>query len=138
MTAAAAPEHMTAAATGRGPTTTHGISRARRGREAVRRLAVDGPNTLPHRSERSWPADVARQITHPLALLVSAAAVIYLPPLQAVFGTSAPPAWTLAALLPGPFLVWALDELFRARQRRRASIRDGSPIGCHNDSPRAV
>ena len=42
-------------------------------READRRLGVDGPNALPHRSERSWPADVARQITHPLALLLWAA-----------------------------------------------------------------
>jgi calcium-translocating P-type ATPase len=53
--------------------------------------------------------------------LAVAAAVIYLPPLQAVFGTAALPAWVLAALLPMPVLVWGVDELYRAGRRRRHS-----------------
>ncbi|MCU1619887.1 MAG: cation transport ATPase, partial [Modestobacter sp.] len=50
--------------------------------------------------------------------LVFAAAVIYLPPLQAVFGTSALPGWVLALLIPMPVLVWGLDEAYRALRRR--------------------
>jgi magnesium-transporting ATPase (P-type) len=62
--------------------------------------------------------------TNPLLLagiafeLVFAAAVIYLPPMQAVFDTAALPAWVLALLIPMPFLVWGLDEAYRALRRR--------------------
>ena len=51
--------------------------------------------------------------------LLFAAAVIYLPPLQAVFGTAALPPWVLATLVPMPVLVWGVDEAFRAVRRRR-------------------
>ncbi|MEV4050010.1 cation-transporting P-type ATPase [Amycolatopsis sp. NPDC049688] len=50
--------------------------------------------------------------------LVFAAALIYLPPLQALFGTAALPAWVVAMLLPMPVLVWGADELFRWATRR--------------------
>jgi calcium-translocating P-type ATPase len=50
--------------------------------------------------------------------LVFAAAVIYLPPLQAVFGTAALPGWVLTLLIPMPLLVWGLDETYRALRRR--------------------
>ncbi|MCM4084848.1 cation-translocating P-type ATPase [Paractinoplanes hotanensis] len=50
--------------------------------------------------------------------LVFAAALIYLPPLQAVFGTAALTAGQLVALLPMPLAVWGVDELYRWRQRR--------------------
>jgi calcium-translocating P-type ATPase len=50
--------------------------------------------------------------------LVFAAAVIYLPPLQAVFGTAPLPGWVLALLVPMPLLVWGLDEIYRALRRR--------------------
>ena len=43
-------------------------------REAERRLAVYGPNALPRTRSRTWLADLVRQITHPLALLLWAAA----------------------------------------------------------------
>ncbi|MCW2617579.1 MAG: cation transport ATPase [Modestobacter sp.] len=62
--------------------------------------------------------------TNPLLLagiafeLVFAAAVIYLPPLQAVFGTAALSGWVLALLIPMPVLVWGLDEAYRALRRR--------------------
>ncbi|MFI7587380.1 cation-translocating P-type ATPase [Spongisporangium articulatum] len=48
-------------------------------------------------------------------------AVIYAPPLQAVFGTAALDGATLALLAPFPFLVWGVDELFR-RAGRRSSV----------------
>lgn len=51
--------------------------------------------------------------------LVFAAALIYLPPLQSLFGTAALPAWVVAMLLPMPVVVWGVDELFRWATRRR-------------------
>ncbi len=45
-------------------------------REAHRRLIVYGPNELARRAGRRWPRDLARQFTHPLALLLWAAAVL--------------------------------------------------------------
>ena len=50
--------------------------------------------------------------------LVFAAALIYLPPLQSLFGTAALPAWVIALMLPMPVLVWGADELFRWAARR--------------------
>ncbi len=52
--------------------------------------------------------------------LVFAAAVIYLPPLQTVFGTAPLPGWALALLLPMPILVWGVDEMYRAIRRAHA------------------
>ncbi len=43
-------------------------------REAERRLIASGPNELESRSARTWPRDLAAQFTHPLALLLAAAA----------------------------------------------------------------
>jgi calcium-translocating P-type ATPase len=53
--------------------------------------------------------------------LLIAAAVIYLPPLQPIFGTATPPVWALALLAPMPVLVWGVDEVFRAGRRIRPS-----------------
>ena len=50
----------------------HGLS----SREAARRLEVSGPNELVRRGGRRWPGELARQFTHPLALLLAAAAVL--------------------------------------------------------------
>ena len=50
----------------------HGLS----GREAARRLEVSGPNELVRRGGRRWPGELARQFTHPLALLLAAAALL--------------------------------------------------------------
>ncbi|KAA5825486.1 cation-transporting P-type ATPase [Saccharopolyspora hirsuta] len=59
-----------------------------------------------------------------------AAAIVYAPALQAVFGTAPPPAWALALMVPFPVLVWAADELYRARGRRRSARADRShPLG---------
>jgi magnesium-transporting ATPase (P-type) len=46
------------------------------GREAARRLEVFGPNELARRGGRRWPGELARQFTHPLALLLAAAGVL--------------------------------------------------------------
>jgi calcium-translocating P-type ATPase len=43
-------------------------------REAQRRLLQYGPNELTRRGGRRWPRELARQFTHPLALLLVAAA----------------------------------------------------------------
>jgi calcium-translocating P-type ATPase len=47
-------------------------------REAERRLLQYGPNTLRRRRQRRWPAELARQFTHPLALLLWLAAGLLL------------------------------------------------------------
>ncbi len=61
--------------------------------------------------------------TNPLLLwgiafeIAFAAALIYAPPLQALFGTAALDPATLAIIAPFPFAVWGIDELRRARRR---------------------
>lgn len=52
-----------------------------------------------------------------------AVALVYLPPLQDVFGTAALPIWALAPLPAFAALVWGADEVFRwaGRQRRSAA-----------------
>ncbi|MEU8925352.1 cation-transporting P-type ATPase [Kitasatospora sp. NPDC048545] len=45
-------------------------------REAARRLTVYGPNALVRREGRRRPRELARQFTHPLALLLACAAAL--------------------------------------------------------------
>ena len=45
-------------------------------REAQRRLLTDGPNELESRKQLRWPRELARQFTHPLALLLWGAAAL--------------------------------------------------------------
>ena len=52
--------------------------------------------------------------------LAFAVAVVYLPPLQVLFGTAPLPLWAVALLVPMPVLVWGVDEAFRAVGRRRS------------------
>ena len=52
--------------------TSHGLSQ----REAERRLLQYGRNELVRRGSRRWPRELARQFTHPLALLLTAAALL--------------------------------------------------------------
>ncbi|MFC4054895.1 cation-translocating P-type ATPase [Actinomadura syzygii] len=65
--------------------------------------------------------------TNPLLLagiafeLLFAAALIYLPPLQHLFGTAALPWDVLAIIAAFPVIVWGADEL-RRRHRRRAHL----------------
>ena len=58
--------------------------------------------------------------------IVFAAALIYLPTLQHVFGTAALGPAEIALLLPFPLIVWGADELRRAWRRRVASRSVGS------------
>ncbi|CAN5390406.1 cation-transporting P-type ATPase [soil metagenome] len=46
------------------------------GREAQRRLLVYGPNELPRSSARTWPGELLKQVTHPLALVLVVAAAL--------------------------------------------------------------
>jgi magnesium-transporting ATPase (P-type) len=55
--------------------------------------------------------------------LAFAAALVYLPGVDTVFGTTAPPALVFALLIPCPFLVWGVDELYRAHGRRQHHVR---------------
>ncbi|NYJ08752.1 cation-translocating P-type ATPase [Petropleomorpha daqingensis] len=63
--------------------------------------------------------------TNPLLLwgiageLLFTGVLVYWPLAQDVFGTAALPGWVLLVLLPFPVLVWGVDELLRARRRRR-------------------
>jgi len=65
-------------------------------------------------------------LTNPLLLagiafeLAFTAALVYLPPLQSVFGTAALGPAHLLFLMPFPVAVWAVDELYRALNRRRS------------------
>jgi calcium-translocating P-type ATPase len=52
--------------------------------------------------------------------LVFAGAVIYLPPLQGVFGTAALPPLDLLVLVAFPLVVWGADEARRLHRRRAA------------------
>jgi calcium-translocating P-type ATPase len=53
--------------------------------------------------------------------IVFAAALVYLPPLQGVFGTASVGLTDLGFLLPFPIIVWGADELRRYRARRKQS-----------------
>jgi len=75
--------------------------------EAERRLVVYGPNQLSRRGGRRWPGELARQFTHPLALLLAAAALLAL-----ISGTA-----ILAAAIVG---VIALNAVFAFLQEMHA------------------
>src|SRR5579862_4362449 len=63
-------------------------------REAERRLLVNGPNQLTRRGGRRWPSELAGQFTHPLALLLAAAAGLAL-----ISGTAALAAAIVAVIV---------------------------------------
>jgi calcium-translocating P-type ATPase len=63
------------------------------GGEAARRLLVDGTNALTRRGRPQWPRELLDQFTHPLALLLVAAAVL------AGANGSAPLAAAIAAVI---------------------------------------
>lgn len=88
------------------------------------RISADGRH--PHRG--SHPARVLaehRFFTNPVLLwaigadVVLTAAIVYVPPLQSVFDTTALPLWQVALVLPFPFLVWGADEVRRWNARRQ-------------------
>ncbi|GAA2565139.1 cation-transporting P-type ATPase [Winogradskya consettensis] len=66
--------------------------------------------------------------------LIFAAALIYLPPLQSIFGTTGLSLDQIAFLLPMPLLVWGVDELYRMRLRRRKRSRTPGSFGTAADA----
>ncbi|MFC9552542.1 cation-translocating P-type ATPase [Rhodococcus sp. NPDC056960] len=76
-------------------------------REARRRLAHVGPNRLSRRGGRHWPRQLVRQFTHPLALLLWAAAGL---------------AWAvgIVAVAAAIVLVIAINAVFAFVQERHA------------------
>jgi calcium-translocating P-type ATPase len=76
-------------------------------REASRRLVVYGPNELRRRGRRRWPRELARQFTHPLALLLWVAAAL------ALFAVSAVVAGAIVAVI-------VLNALFAFAQELQA------------------
>lgn len=100
-------------------------------REAARRLSVYGANLLPQPRGRSWVLDLARQVTHPLALLLWGAAVLAL-----VAGTP-----VLCWAILGVIVINAAVAFLQERQAAKAIdalaaylppqakvIRDGHPV----------
>ena len=79
-------------------------------REAERRLLTEGPNELTRHTGATWPRELARQLTHPLALLLWVAAAL------AYFaGTPA-----LALAIVGVILLNAAFAFVQERQAERA------------------
>ena len=84
-----------------------------------------GSRATAARTERASLRSVG-VLSNPLLLwgiafeLVLTAAIIYLPPLQALFGTAAPGLDVLVFVAPFPFIVWGADELRRYLIRRRS------------------
>ena len=76
-------------------------------REAARRLVAYGPNELTRRGGVHWPAQLARQVTHPLALLLFLAAGL------AFAGGTATLGWAVLAVV-------VLNALFAFAQERQA------------------
>ena len=99
-------------------------------REAARRLAQFGPNELRRRGGRRWPGELARQITHPLALLLWAAAALSL----AVGTTTVAVAILIVILLNAAFAFVqelqaerAVEALASYLPQRVTALRDGQP-----------
>jgi calcium-translocating P-type ATPase len=79
-------------------------------REAARRLVSHGPNELRRRGRRRWPRELARQLTHPLALLLWLAASL-------AFVASAP---VLGIAIVAVIVLNALFAFFQEQQAERA------------------
>ena len=95
------------------------------------------------RTERSSLASVG-VLSNPRLLggiafeLVFTAAVVYLPPLQDVFGTAGLTLEQVFVVLPFPFVVWGIDELVRWLRRSRASAPPPRDLGpCPTPAPLA-
>ena len=71
--------------------------------------------------------------TNPLLLwgilfeVAFAAAVVLVPPLQTVFGTTTPRLWQAVLLIPMPLVVWGTDETWRWLRRRAQQPRQATP-----------
>ena len=99
-------------------------------REAQRRLAQYGPNELRHRGGWRWPGELARQLTHPLALLLWLAAGLSL----AVGSQTVAIAVLLVIVLNAAFAFIqelqagrAVEALARYMPQHATVLRDGAP-----------
>jgi calcium-translocating P-type ATPase len=99
-------------------------------REAQRRLVQYGRNELSRRGGRRWPGELARQLTHPLALLLWAAAALSL----AVGTTAVAIALLLVIVLNAAFAFVqeqqaerAVEALAEYLPQRVTALRDGQP-----------
>jgi magnesium-transporting ATPase (P-type) len=109
-------------------TTEHGLS----SREAARRLIQYGPNMLRRRRRVQWPREVARQLTHPLALLLWVAALLSF----AVGSQAVGIAVVLVIILNAMFAFVqelqaerAVEALAEYMPQRVTVLRDGAPGG---------
>jgi hypothetical protein len=92
-------------------------------READRRVLVFGANKLRKRVQRTWPRDLARQFTHPLALLLWMASAL------AIQRRSASGCVNWRARSRGQVLWTRLRSLLAPKTRtRRSASRDESPL----------
>lgn len=103
-------------------------SRGLTSREAARRLVAYGPNELRRRGGHTWPRDLARQFTHPLALLLWAAAALALVANSAVLAV----AIVVVIILNAGFAFWqeqqaerAVETLANYLPRQATVVRDG-------------
>ena len=99
-------------------------------REAERRLAQYGPNVLTRRGRVRWPGEVARQLTHPLALLLWLAAVLSFAVGSIVVGVAV----VLVIILNAAFAFVqelqaerAVEALAAYMPQRVTVLRDGKP-----------
>lgn len=108
-------------------------------REAARRLAVYGPNEVRRKARTSLGRELVRQLVHPLAMLLWAAAVLAFVADIAVLGWAivavvvvnaafallqerqAEQAKVVALIATFPVLVWGTDALRRWLRRTRRS-----------------
>ena len=99
-------------------------------REAVRRAVVYGPNELRRQGRRTWPGELGRQLTHPLALLLWVAAA-----LAAIAGTPVLSAAIVAVVLINATLAFvqeqqavrAIEALAEYLPAHARVVRDGRP-----------
>ncbi|QWZ08836.1 cation-transporting P-type ATPase [Nocardioides panacis] len=99
-------------------------------REVELRLAAAGPNTLTHRGGRRWPAQLLKQFTQPLALLLVAAGLLALgngttPLALAIFGVVVLNA--VFAFLQERHAEHAVAALASYLPVRATVVRDGRP-----------
>ena len=99
-------------------------------REAQRRLVQFGPNQLTRRGGRRWPRELARQLTHPLALLLWLAALLSFAVGSATVGIAV----LLVIVLNAAFAFVqelqaekAVEALARYMPRRVTVLRDQAP-----------
>jgi calcium-translocating P-type ATPase len=107
-------------------TSEHGLS----AREAERRLAQYGANVLTRRGTARWPREIARQLTHPLALLLWLAAALSF----AVSSTVVGAAVVLVIILNAAFAFVqelqaerAVEALAAYMPQHATVLRDGKP-----------